>query len=277
MASEGWARGNLTRLPRPVSPWSATALAGTSAHFGRALSVSHHLPSLGRLPLRVVRSSVAFLVTTLRWPPVRCVARLVFVWGAVPPEDRHLGALKVVFCPQAHAGHFREQIGGDCNAIVGAWAAGACSRSSPIQGRRGSWGHLPYTPTSQTSGTASARAGLVRLSLQVSRLGVFLHRTARGTASRLQRLEDSSEDHPAGKYVPNSRSRKRAATPRSSGQKSMYLLLPDSVQWLHLGSGCRPTARTSSRRTWLVLDQRPPHWNGADHSLSRGSGRAGPL
>ena len=35
----------------------------------------------------------------------RCAAGLDFLWGAVPREDRHLGALKVVFCPKAHAGH----------------------------------------------------------------------------------------------------------------------------------------------------------------------------
>ena len=56
-------------------------------------------------PLRVARSPVVFLVATLRWPPVRCAAGLDFLWGAEAQEDRHLGALKVVFCPQAHAGH----------------------------------------------------------------------------------------------------------------------------------------------------------------------------
>ena len=35
----------------------------------------------------------------------RCAAGLDFLWGAVPREGRHLGALKVVFCPKAHAGH----------------------------------------------------------------------------------------------------------------------------------------------------------------------------
>ena len=35
----------------------------------------------------------------------RCAAGLDFLWGAVPREGRRLGALKVVFCPQAHAGH----------------------------------------------------------------------------------------------------------------------------------------------------------------------------
>ena len=32
---------------------------------------------------------------------------------------------------------------------------------------------------------------------------------------------------------------------------------------LHLDSGCRPTARKSSWRTWLAHDQRPPCWNGS--------------
>ena len=41
--------------------------------------------------------------------------------------------------------------------------------------------------------------------------------TARGTACRFRRPEDSGKDHPAGKYVANARSRKRAATQRSSG------------------------------------------------------------
>ena len=85
-------------------------------------------------------------------------------------------------------------IGGDCNAIAGAQAAGACSRlSSPIPGPRGSRGHTCRTlatgdlscahgrvnshravdrtrcEADQTSGTASPRGSLARLSLQVSR------------------------------------------------------------------------------------------------------------
>ena len=36
----------------------------------------------------------------------RCAAGLDFLFGAVPREDRHLGALKMVFCPKAHAGHW---------------------------------------------------------------------------------------------------------------------------------------------------------------------------
>ena len=54
-----------------------------------------------------------------------------------------------------------------------------------------------------------------------------------------------------------------------------YLLLPASVQWLHLGSGCRPTARKGSWRTWLVHDQRPPCWQWSRHCRIQPSGRAG--
>ena len=68
-----WTRlgqGNLTRLPRPVSSWRATALAWTGPSSRVASSVSHHLPPLGRLPPAwVVTSPVAFLVATPRWPP----------------------------------------------------------------------------------------------------------------------------------------------------------------------------------------------------------------
>ena len=66
----GLARGNLTRLPRPVSSWRATAFAWTGPSSRVASSVSHHLPPLGRLPPAwVVRSPVAFLVATPRWTP----------------------------------------------------------------------------------------------------------------------------------------------------------------------------------------------------------------
>ena len=52
VTSEGWAGGNFTRLPRPVTSCSATALAWTGPSSRVASSVSHHLPSLGRPLLR---------------------------------------------------------------------------------------------------------------------------------------------------------------------------------------------------------------------------------
>ena len=51
----------------------------------------------------VAGSPVAFLVATPCWPPDRCAAGLVFLWGAEAREGRHLGALRWCFCPQAQA------------------------------------------------------------------------------------------------------------------------------------------------------------------------------
>ena len=68
--------------------------------WAQALAPLVHLSSIP--PLKA-GSPVAFLVATPRWPPA--AAGLDLLWGAVPREGRHLGALKVVFCPQAHAGH----------------------------------------------------------------------------------------------------------------------------------------------------------------------------
>ena len=81
----------------------------------------------------------------------RCAAGLDFLWGAVPREDRHLGALKVVFCPKAQAGNFGRLVG-TATPLRGHRRPGACSRlNSPIPGPCGSlWeqgSHLPYTPT----------------------------------------------------------------------------------------------------------------------------------
>ena len=56
-------------------------------------------------PLWVAGSPVAFLVTTPRWPPAAALPVWTLFFGAVPREGRHLGALKVVCCPQAQAGH----------------------------------------------------------------------------------------------------------------------------------------------------------------------------
>ena len=46
----------------------------------------------------------------------RCAAGLDLLFGAVPREDRHLGALKVVFCPKAQAGHWRAEVEVRCHA-----------------------------------------------------------------------------------------------------------------------------------------------------------------
>ena len=112
VASEGWARGNLTRLPQPVRSWRTTTIAWTGAS-SRVHSVRIPPSAVfgSPAPPWVAGSPVAFLVATPRWPPDRCAAGLDFLWGAVPREGRHLGALKVVFCPQAQAGHFGRLVG----------------------------------------------------------------------------------------------------------------------------------------------------------------------
>ena len=82
------ARGEPQRPPRPVQTGG-----------GRSVTpLSTQLVSLGRLllfgsPLFGDRQSAALP----DWS---------FLWGAEAREDRHLGALKVVFCGQAHAGHW---------------------------------------------------------------------------------------------------------------------------------------------------------------------------
>ena len=80
---------------------------------GRLIRIPPSAVSRSPAPPWVAGSPVVFLVATLRWPPVRCAAGLVFLWGAAPREGRTLGALKVVglFCPQAHAGHFGRLVG----------------------------------------------------------------------------------------------------------------------------------------------------------------------
>ena len=77
---------------------------------GPEVAVAQHLHSLSSC-LWVAHSSVGSRVAR-RLPgrhssvaASRCAAGLDSLWGAVPRESRHLGALKVVFCPQAHAGH----------------------------------------------------------------------------------------------------------------------------------------------------------------------------
>ena len=91
--------------------------------------------------------------------------------------------------------------------------------------------------------------------------------TATSTAGRFQRLEGWGKDHPARKYVPNARSRKRAATPCSSGQRcwctSRYPLAdPLNVKAL----GIHGWSLTRDHHAGM----------GADHSVSRCSRRAGP-
>ena len=244
VGSEGWDRGNLTRLPRPVTSWSATALARPS--FGSPRPYPTNCRLWVACSSRVVRSPVVFLVAALLWPPVRCAAGLVFFWGAVPREGRHLVSSDGLFASRHEMTLW--QIGGDCKGpvrasahlsrvLVGAGVTPAvhshgpaplapavtayrscahgrvnsdraadcpCSRLIRPQGPRprvAAWRACPHM--SRTVGCCWWHYSLV---------------DSKRYGRRLRRLEDSSEDHPPEMYVPNARSHKRAATPRSSGQ-----------------------------------------------------------
>ena len=87
--------GSESYLPRTLLP--ATSWSPTRKHVH-----THQSPPRWVAPLRVVRSPVTFLVTTLRWPPVRFAAGLVFLWRA---EARKVATWcpQVVFCQQAQA------------------------------------------------------------------------------------------------------------------------------------------------------------------------------
>ena len=132
----GWAGGNLTRIPRPVTSWSATAIAWT----GRLLGSPHPYPTMCRL--WVACSSVGSRVARrLPGRPLRC-------WSGLSVGRRGSGR-PPPWCPQG--GLLPQgtcwtlwQIGGDCNAIAGALATGACL-SSPVPGPRGSRGRTCRT------------------------------------------------------------------------------------------------------------------------------------
>ena len=97
MRGVGWFHSVRTPTPRPVQTGggrSVTHFYHTARHSGSPA------------PPRVARSPVVFLVATLRWPPAAALPVWTFLFGAVPRGDRHLGALKVVFCPKAQAGHW---------------------------------------------------------------------------------------------------------------------------------------------------------------------------
>ena len=95
------------------------------------------------------------------------------------------------------------------SAIAGV-QGGACSRlSPPVPGPRGGRGHTCRTPPRACSvSNATSLSVSARLARNRQSAGWSWHPgwTARGTAGRFRRLEDSGEDHPAGKYVPNARS-----------------------------------------------------------------------
>ena len=193
----------------------------------------------------------------------RCAAGLDFLWDAVPREDRHLGFLKVVFCPQAQAGHFGRLVGtatplrghrrpGPVRAsahlsrvLVGAGVTPAVHSHGPAPlapvvaaDRKGAHGRVNSNravdcPCSKLIGPQGPhpRTAAWRTSLRKSHaVGCCwltdTQWTASSTAGRFWRLEDSGEDHPAGKYFPNVRQSKRAAHTPPTGPVCVLLYCP---------------------------------------------------
>ena len=101
----------------------------------------------------------------------------------------------------------------------------------------------PCSRRIRPQGPHPPHGGLACLSSQVSRRIVQLVACTQAPPSR--------EVHPEREVT-----QAGGHTPFLWPKMLMHLLL-------HLGSGCRPTARKDSRRTRLVLDQRPPCWNGS--------------
>ena len=207
--------------------------------------------------------------------PLRCQSGLAVGRrgsGRPPPWCRHGGLLPAGTCWTLW------QIGGDCNAIARALAAQVCSRlSSPFPGPRGSGGHTCRTllrtgsasasrigfdregahgrvysdravdhsrcEADQTSGIASPRGSLARLSSQVRTVGAVGFQTRSGQQAarpvgsaalvvRSRPLRPGSTSRTRG----NPRGR---PTPLPRGQSCVLLYCPRTC-WhrLILGSGC---------------------------------------
>ena len=254
----------------------------------------------------------------------RCAAGLDFLFGAVPREDCHLGALKVVFCPQAHAGHYFSETRRHQRDKTPSGAVENMRRLGLIRPRDPSWcpvtlsrraarcwpsaglcggqlavsSHVPWKVCGRLPSRGHKGPGNVRASVHLSRIlvearvtpAVHLHGPAplapprhypqvpgwhvthrvlvgRGT------LVGQQEVRPVGSGALRIRARltRPGSTSRTRGHQAgghtpflwpimlMYPLLPASVQWLHLDSGCRPTARKGSRRIALVHGHADPY------------------
>ena len=207
----------------------------------------------------------------------RCAAGLDFLWGAVPREDRHLGALKVVFCPQAQAGHFGRLVGtatplrghrrpGPVRAsahlsrvLVGAGVTPAVHSHGPAPlapvvaaDRKGAHGRVnsdravdcPCSRLIRPQGPHPRTAAWRACPRRSHAVGCCWFSdtqwTASSTAGRFRRLEDSGEDPPAGKYVPNARSPSGRPHPVPLARLCAAVLSTNVLTLRHLGCGCRP-------------------------------------
>ena len=141
--------------PQPVGSWRRTRIAWTSALFGCTLSMSHHLPSLGRLCWTLWQSGGDCNAMAGAWAARAC-SRL-----SSPSPG-----------PRGSRGH-------TCRTLPRASSVGA---SRDGLDRKGAHGRVnsdravdrSRCEADQTSGTASPHGSLACLSSQVSRRGVLL-------------------------------------------------------------------------------------------------------
>ena len=147
--------------------------------------ISGHLAGLPA-PLRVAKSPVTFVVTTLRWPPapLRCQTGLR---GAQRLEKVATRCTGMVFCPQARLCAWSTVE----SAVTGTYATGDCSPQSshPL----GAGSHLPCPPRDRLRQHPSGRL--------VPDLATQQH-----LSGRFGSFEDSGRAYLVGKYVPNSES-----------------------------------------------------------------------
>ena len=249
--------------PQPVGSWRPATIAWTGA-FSRAHSVRIPPSAVSGSPAPpwVAGSPVVFLVATLRWPPAAALP-VWTLWSAVPREDRHLGALKVVFCLQAQAGHFGRLVGTATPlrehrrprpvrasahlswVLVGAGVTPAVHSHGPaplapvvVGDRRCAHGRVnsdravdrPCSRLIRPQGphprTAAWRACPRRSHAVGCCWLTDTQWTASSTAGRLRRPGGSVKATPAGKYVPNARQSKRAAHTPPTGPVCVLLYCP---------------------------------------------------
>ena len=90
--------------PQPVGSWRTTTIAWTSAVFGAIRAYPTHC------------SVPHAALPAPWWPPDRCAAGLVFLWGAVPREGRHLVSSGGLL-PAGTKGHVSEQYVGTATPL----------------------------------------------------------------------------------------------------------------------------------------------------------------
>ena len=185
------------------------------------------------------------MVTTLRWPPVRCAARLLSLWGAVPREGRHLVCTGGPSARRHNAGHAGRLVG-TATPLRERRRPGSVSRlSSPIPGPRESRVHTCRTLPRAGSVSAS-RNGLDR---SCAHGRVHSDRAVDRPCSRLVRPQETASPHGGLARLSSQVSRHRALLVAFSlldskryGSGGLRIR-----RWIRPGSASRTRGHTSGR------------------------------